>query len=76
MTTTPLTIQVSPDAAQAFLDSPEEDRRKFEMVLGLQLERLVSPDGESLFDIMDEMSRQAEMNGLTPEILQSIIDDE
>jgi hypothetical protein len=71
-----LTVPVRPDAAQAFLTSSAEDRRKIELVLGLQLERLVSPDRESLSEIMDQMSREAAASGLTPEILQSIIDDE
>lgn len=77
MTTIPLTIHVEPDTAHAFLAaSEEEDRRKMELLLGLQLGRLVSTNQETLGEIMDRMGREAEANGMTPESLQTILDDE
>ena len=76
MTTTPLTIHVSPDAAQAFLGAPEEDRRKLESLLDLQVKRFVAKKGSPLLEIADRIGREAMANGMTPEILESILNDE
>ena len=42
----------------------------------LQLQRFFDPNRRTLLDVMDEMGREATANGMTPEILQSILDDE
>ena len=76
MQTLPLAVPVNPDIAQAFLASSDDDRRKIEWILGLHLERLVASRGQTLREVMDEMGREAAANGMTPEILQSILDDE
>jgi hypothetical protein len=73
MMTIPLTIHVEPDTAQAFLAASEEDRRKMELLLSLQLGRLVAPPSCSLEEAMDRLGREAEANGMTPEILESIL---
>jgi hypothetical protein len=72
----PLTVPVNPETAQAFLALSDEDRRNMEILLGLYLKRLVFREPRSLLEIADEIGRQAEANGMTPEILQSILDEE
>lgn len=69
-----ITIQVDSEAAQAYKSVSDEERRKLDLLLNLRLRDAIRP-GASLQDIMDEMSRNAQQRGLTPEILQSILDE-
>jgi hypothetical protein len=69
-----ITIQVDPEAARAYKSVSDEERRKLDLLLNLRLREAIRP-GASLEDIMDEMSRNAQQRGLTPEILQSILDE-
>ena len=70
-----ITIEVDERAAQAYRAMPPEDRRKLEGLLCRRLtEYLQNP--ELLEDMMRRMSREAVRNGLTPEILQDILNNE
>jgi hypothetical protein len=70
-----ITIEVDERAAQAYRASPPEDRRRLERLLSMRLtEYLQHP--ASLEDTMRQMSREAVERGVTPEILQDILDDE
>ena len=52
----------------------DQQRLKAEMIARLGLDKV--PDrSRSLEEVMDELGRQAEESGLTPEILQSILDE-
>jgi hypothetical protein len=73
MTTVPITLHVDPEAAKAFESASEEERRKIDIVLGLRLKELLNPTGMTLREAMDRIGREAEANGLTPEILESIL---
>ena len=42
-------------------------------MLGLRLRELLVPTGITLREAIDEVRREAEANGLTPEILESIL---
>ena len=72
MKTDEITIRVDADSARAFRSASEQDRQKLEVLLGLRLRESLSDQG-SLLEIMDEISREAAANGLTPEILRSIL---
>ena len=74
MKTDEITIRVDADSARAFRSASEQDRQKLEVLLGLRLRESLSDQG-SLLEIMDEISREAAANGLTPEILRSLLDD-
>lgn len=76
METKKITIEVEADAARAYESTSPEKRRKIDALLSLQLDETVHEDEGSLKDIMHEMSREAKQRGLTPEILQSILNDE
>lgn len=75
MRTEPITIHVDPAAAKAFKAASDDERRKFEALLNLRL-REVAGSKESLSEVLDEISRQAQARGLTPETLQAILDEE
>lgn len=75
METKTIQIRVSVEAAERFEAATEEDRRKIEALLSLQLGDLTQPK-RSLEEIMDSMSSYAQSQGLTPEVLESILNDE
>lgn len=75
MQTEPITIHVDPTAAQAFKAASDEERRKVEALLSLRLLE-VARSKESLVAVMDEISSKAQERGLTPEGLQSILDEQ
>jgi hypothetical protein len=70
-----ITIRVDPDAAGAYLAASENERRKFDLLLSLRLQD-VTQGGTSLESVMREISRGAQERGLTPEILQTLLNDE
>ncbi len=75
MTTQEITIRVDPNAASAYLAASEEGRRKLDLLLSLRLRDVTRP-GESLEEIVRDVSRRAQERGLTPEILDSFLNDE
>ena len=70
-----ITVSVDPDVASAYRSASDEDRRKLDLLVNLQL-RDATRSKTSLKDIMLEISRNAQQRGLTPEILQSILDEQ
>ena len=72
MQTQEITIRVDPEAATAYLAASEDDRRKLDLLLSLRLQDAIQP-GESLEKVMREIGRRAQERGLTPEILESIL---
>jgi hypothetical protein len=74
MSTDAITIHVNSEVAQAYLSASEEDRRKMDFLAGFQLaEYLRSP--EPLEKVIEDMSRETQSRGLTPEILESLLHD-
>lgn len=73
MTTVPITFHVDPDAAKTYEAMTEEERNKLKAFLTLQLKGWFVPTEMTLHQAMDELGREAEANGLTPEILESIL---
>ena len=69
-----ISIQVSSEAAQAYLKASAEGRKKMELLLSLRLLE-VARSNKSLKQVMSEISRSAQKRGLTPEILKELLDD-
>ena len=74
--TTIISIEVDEAAARAFAEASESERGKLQILLSLRLQELTSRQGRSLQAVMDEISRNAEARGLTPEILETLLRDE
>jgi len=70
-----ITIHVTPDAAAAYLAASEQQRRKLDALLSLRLTEVVRT-ATPLREVIREANREAQANGLTPEILQDILDGE
>ena len=75
MSTQEITIRVDPQAASVYLSASEEDRRKLDLLLSLRLQD-ATRGGESLDDVIREISAKAQSRGLTPEILETILHGE
>ena len=76
MATTTISIEVDADAARAFAEASAEQRRKLQLLLSLRLRELTTGPVRPLRDIMDEIGKHAEAQGLTPEILESLLHGE
>jgi hypothetical protein len=75
MTTDQITINVEPDMARAYREANDDDRRKLDVLLSLRLRDALNSSA-SLPELMREIGRNARARGLTPEILESILNDD
>ena len=76
MGTANITIKVDEAAAQAFSSASPEEQRKLQLLLSLRLQELTASPGRTLPEVMDDISREAEAKGLTPEILETLLSEE
>lgn len=74
MDTEPITIHVDSQAAGVYRAASEEDRQKLDLLLAMRLREATGP-GRSLEQTMRQISREAQQRGLTPEILDDLLDD-
>lgn len=75
MTTEPITIQVAPKIAEAYRLADPEEQRKLDLIVSFGLQNAMQ-DTRSLQEIMRDIGQRARERGLTPEILESILNDE
>jgi hypothetical protein len=75
MQTQEITIRVDPEAASAYLAASEDDRCKLDLLLSLRLHEATRP-GETLDEVVRDISAKAQARGLTPAILESILHDQ
>jgi hypothetical protein len=71
-----ISIEVEANTARAFASASAEERRKLQLLLSLRLRELTSAPARSLQDVMDDIGKRAEQRGLTPEILESLVNGE
>ena len=70
-----ITVSVDSDVADLYRSASDNERRKLDLLVNLRL-RDAKESGKSLRDTLLEISRNAQRRDLTPEILQSILDEE
>ena len=68
-----ISIQVDTDVAEAFQSAQPAQQQKIQALVNILLRRAVKIT--QLQDTMDRMSDEVQAHGLTPEILQSILDE-
>ena len=74
MDTDTITIRVGEEAARIFNTASPDERRKLEALLALQL--LAAPASTPpLTEVIRTLGERARERGLTPEILQEILDE-
>ena len=59
-----ITVSVDSDVAAIYCAASESERSKLDLLVDLRL-RQVATQGQSLRDIMDEISRNVQQRGLT-----------
>ena len=70
-----ISIEVDSDVACLYRSASQADRRKLDLLLNMRLHE-VAESGKSLQETMREISNNAQMRGLTPKILESILKEE
>ncbi len=76
MLTETITLQVESDVARFYNDAPQTDKKKLQALFGSWLKQYSEADVDSFKRTMDEINRNANSRGLTPEILESLLADE
>ena len=78
-----ITISLDTDLAEIYRSASESERRKLDLLINIRLRSILeSKSRRPLQEIMDDISRKAQKRGrrfcnlYTPEILQSILDEE
>lgn len=71
-----ISIDVDPETAKLFAAATPDERRKLQLLLRLRLRELTTAPSPPLKQIMDEIGKEAEARGLTPEILESLLHGE
>jgi hypothetical protein len=69
-----ITIEVDAEVTEFYQASSIQGRQKLSALLNLKLREAVRPK-RSVIEIMDEISQQAEANGLTPDILATLLEE-
>ncbi len=68
-----ITIPLDPQTARAYESAPPEQKRKIQALLSLWLRELTAGENPSLQQVLDDAGRKAKDQGLTPEILDSLL---
>ncbi|CAN5398389.1 hypothetical protein BH10CHL1_BH10CHL1_19240 [soil metagenome] len=69
-----ITIHVSPEVARAYQSISQERQRQLEILLSLKLIEALESES-TLEEVMNDLSCRAQQRGLTPEILESILQE-
>jgi hypothetical protein len=74
--TTTISIPVDEETARAFSRASAEQQRKLQILLNLRLRELTSGPTKSLQQVMDEIAAAAKQQGMTPEVLESLLNEQ
>ncbi|MBK6711954.1 MAG: hypothetical protein IPG51_16715 [Chloroflexi bacterium] len=69
-------IQLDNKIARAYESTSSEQRERLQQLIGFMLQEFAESTPQSLLSLMDDMSQEAAARGLTPEILDSLLEDE
>ena len=73
MPTKAITIEVDAAAADAYAAAPMERQQKIQLLLSMHLRDITLKPRRPLREVMGDLAAEAAANGLTPEILESIL---
>lgn len=74
MATQQITFQIDEEAAQYFNAASAEEQRRLEALISIQLIE-TTRNKKSLKEIMSDISEKVQQRGLTPEILELILNE-
>jgi hypothetical protein len=75
MTMSMISVQLDKDAAHIYTKAPQTDKEKLNLLFSMWIKEYGDPQ-ISLLELMDEISDKAQARGLTPEILESLLNDD
>ncbi len=73
MNTSTVEIQLPPDLAMLYQEATPDEREKLDGLVEAILRGLLNPTELTFTELLDEMSAEAQKNGLTPQILEQIL---
>jgi hypothetical protein len=76
MTDTMITLSVDETTAAAYRTASAEDQRKIQLLFRVLLREYTAPSNISLRELMDDIGARAEAQGLTPAILEELLNDD
>ncbi|QDL12307.1 hypothetical protein DP113_18420 [Brasilonema octagenarum UFV-E1] len=80
ITTEEITIKVPSEVAEAYRNASEEEREQLQLKIAVIMQSQFTIDRQEaiarLRNTMDKASLEAQERGLTPEILESILNDD
>lgn len=76
MTNAIISIPVDEATAIAYNQASAEEQKKIQSLLRLRVQELFTRPDISLSQIMDDIGANAEAQGLTPQILETLLRDE
>jgi hypothetical protein len=71
-----ITIPIDTATAEKYQRASEAERRKIQLLVQVMLQGTTASPVQSLQQLMDDMSAEAQARGLTPEILEQILHDD
>ncbi len=72
---TSISIEVDNDIARNFFQASSDEKRKYQLLLNLRLKELICRPNKSLQEIMDEIGNYAKTQGMTEELLESLLNE-
>ena len=73
---TTILLEVEEETAQAFTEASEAERRKYRLLLSLRLRELTSKSARPLQQVIEDIGASAEARGITPELLDQLLENE
>ncbi len=70
-----INVQVDAEAARIYQQASKEEKQKMQVLLSLWLREFGKPS-KSLNVLMNEISDKARTRGMTPEVLEALLNDE
>lgn len=71
-----ITLTIDAEAVEVFQASSDDDKEKLQILVSSLFKQYGKSNLNSLKHTMNEISQKAQARGLTPEILESILEDE
>ncbi len=71
-----ITITLDKDVAEKYNTASDEERQKINLLIRLFLQDMIMPDTLSAQHILDVIGNEAQRRGLTPEILDQLLNED
>jgi len=75
MATTTIQVQLDQQIAQKYNFIPQEKRKTLDQLIQYLVQDFADSSPESLLELMRDMSQEAEANGLTPALLEQLLNE-